>query len=142
MNCYTLKQKFSEYYKLSEEEVLEHWKNDVFSLDANVLLNLYRYTPKTREAFFDLLEQIKDRLWIPYQAGYEYQKNRLIVIRAQKEAYTHIRETLVKQKKHLVMPRAGDDEIGCFLHRPAQLFTQSPNLASECIKSLCVRRRT
>lgn len=93
-----MKDKFSEYYQLGETELKEHWKNDIFCFDANVLLNLYRYTPKTRDAFFNLFDQIKERIWITYQAAFEYQKNRLVVINAQKEAYKDIRETLLKKK--------------------------------------------
>lgn len=93
-----MKSKLSEYYKLSESEIKEHWEKDIFCFDANVLLNLYRYSPKTREAFFSLLEKVKDRIWITYQAAFEYQKNRLVVINAQREAYKEIRETLTKKK--------------------------------------------
>jgi hypothetical protein len=93
-----MQEKFSEYYKVNDVELKKHWEQDIFSFDANVLLNLYRYTPKTRDVFFDLLEQIKDRIWISYQAAFEYQKNRLIVINAQKEAYKDIRDTLDKKK--------------------------------------------
>ena len=83
---------------LSEKELKEHWEKDIFCFDANVLLNLYRYSPSTREAFFSLLEKVKDRIWITYQAAFEYQKNRLVVINAQREAYKDIRETLSKKK--------------------------------------------
>lgn len=93
-----MKNKFSEYYKLSKDELKSHWEKDIFCFDANVLLNLYRYSPSTREAFFNLLEKVKDRIWITYQAAFEYQKNRLIVINAQREAYKDIRETLTKKK--------------------------------------------
>ncbi|SFD37829.1 PIN-like domain-containing protein [Flavobacterium phragmitis] len=93
-----MKDKFSEYYKLNEPQLKEHWEKDIFCFDANVLLNLYRYSPSTREAFFSLLEKIEGRIWITYQAAFEYQKNRLVVINAQKEAYKDIRETLIKKK--------------------------------------------
>ncbi|ROH99526.1 PIN-like domain-containing protein [Chryseobacterium daecheongense] len=93
-----MKEKFSEYYKLNEKELKQHWEKDIFCFDANVLLNLYRYSPSTREAFFNLLEKVKDRIWITYQAAFEYQKNRLVVINAQREAYKDIRETLIKKK--------------------------------------------
>lgn len=93
-----MKDKFSEYYKIDDAEIKKHWEHDIFSFDANVLLNLYRYTPKTRNAFFDLLDKIKDRIWISYQAAYEYQKNRLNVINDQKEAYQEIRALLEKKK--------------------------------------------
>src|SRR3954468_24456320 len=96
-----MKDKFSEYYNIDDEELKKHWQQDVFSFDANVLLNLYRYTPNTRKAFFDLLTKIKDRIFIPYQAAYEYHKNRLTVINAQKAAYKEIRETLLKKKNEI-----------------------------------------
>lgn len=93
-----MKEKFSEYYKLEESEVKKQWQKDFFSFDANVLLNLYRYTPKTRDAFFNLLEKLKDRVWISYQAAFEYQKNRLDVINKQREAYDDIKNILEKKK--------------------------------------------
>ena len=96
-----MKDKFDEYYKLEEVILAEHWKKDNFCFDANVLLNLYRYTPKTRDAFFKLLGKIKDRIWIPYQVAFEYQKNRLTVINAQQEAYKQIRETLQSKKQEI-----------------------------------------
>jgi hypothetical protein len=96
-----MRDQFSEYYQIPDTQLSAHWKNDIFCFDANVLLNLYRYTPATRKAFFDLLGKIKDRIFIPYQAAFEYHKNRLIVISAQKTAYKDIRETLLKKKNEI-----------------------------------------
>lgn len=96
-----MKEMFSEYYKLSEEEIRFHWEKDIFCFDANVLLNLYRYTPSTRNAFFKVFEILSDRIWISYQAAYEYQKNRLSVINAQQQAYKDIREILDKKKNEI-----------------------------------------
>ena len=110
-----MKEKFSEYYQLTESEIKKHWDEDLFCFDANVLLNLYRYTPKTRNAFFSLLEKIKDRIWIPYQAAYEYQKNRLVVINAQKEAYDNIR-TILDQKKREIETKLNSFKKHPYLH--------------------------
>jgi hypothetical protein len=96
-----MRDQFSEYYQIPDTQLSAHWKNDIFCFDANVLLNLYRYTPATRKAFFDLLRKIKDRIFIPYQAAAEYHKNRLTVINAQKAAYKDIRETLLKKKNEI-----------------------------------------
>lgn len=96
-----MKNRFSEFYKLDEGVLKQHWQEDIFSFDANVLLNLYRYTPKTRDAFFNVLEKLKDRVWISYQAAFEYQRNRLKVIHTQKEAYDEIRKLLEKKKSEI-----------------------------------------
>lgn len=107
-----MKNTFSEYYKLSDSELTSHWANDLFCFDANVLLNLYRYTPKTRDAFFNVIESMKDRIWISYQAAHEYQKNRLIVIHAQQKAYQGIRETLQKKRGEI------DNKLNEFKRHP------------------------
>lgn len=102
-----MKNKLSEYYKLGDAELKKHWQEDIFSFDANVLLNLYRYTPKTRDTFFNILDKIKDRVWISYQAAFEYQKNRLIVISKQHEAYNEIR-SLLEAKKNEIETKLND----------------------------------
>jgi len=39
-----MKSKFPEYFKLTKKEIQELWENALFTLDANILLNLYRYS--------------------------------------------------------------------------------------------------
>lgn len=129
-----MKDKFSEYYKLDDAQLQEHWEKDTFSFDANVLLNLYRYTPKTRDAFFDLFEKIKDRIWISYQAAFEYQKNRLSVINAQTEAYKEIRKTLENKKGEI------EAQLNKFKKHPyletSELKTQIESAFQSIIKDL------
>lgn len=96
-----MKEKLSEYYRLDDDQLKKHWEQDIISLDANVLLNLYRYTPKTRDTFFSLLEKIKNRVWVSYQAAFEYQKNRLVVINKQHEAYIEIKALLDGKKNEI-----------------------------------------
>ncbi|MEH1165500.1 PIN-like domain-containing protein [Micromonospora sp. CPCC 205539] len=47
-------------------------------LDANVLLDLYRYTKAGREQVLSALELFakRQRLWLPYQVGIEFSRNR------------------------------------------------------------------
>ena len=77
------------------------WQECIFAFDANVLLNIYRYTPGTRESLFEILKRLKDRVWIPHQAAYEYQERRLDVISEQFEAYEDIQELLGKPLRQL-----------------------------------------
>lgn len=50
-------------------------------LDANVLLNLYRYTEQARDDVLSVLERLEDRLWIPHQVVVEFWLNREGVLR-------------------------------------------------------------
>ncbi len=75
-----MKNKFIGFYNPTSEEIDNAWKTGVFAFDANALLNLYRYTESTRKDFIMALKTIKDKLFLPYQAAYEYHDNRLGVI--------------------------------------------------------------
>ncbi|MCA1990479.1 MAG: PIN domain-containing protein [Coleofasciculus sp. S288] len=81
---------FRGYYKPTPAEFTQIWKHCIFSFDTNVLLHIYSYTPATRERFFEILNGFSDRIWIPHQVAYEYQKNRPHVIYAQQKAYGDI----------------------------------------------------
>ncbi len=81
---------FRGYYKPTPEEFAEIWQKCTFSFDTNVLLHIYSYTPQTRGRFFEILNKLKERIWIPHQVAYEYQKNRLYVISDQFKAYEDI----------------------------------------------------
>lgn len=87
---------FRGYYKPTPEEFAEIWEKCIFSFDANVLLHIYSYTPKTRERFFEILQGLNERIWIPHQVAYEYQKNRLYVISDQMKVYEEIEFLLNK----------------------------------------------
>lgn len=49
--------------------------------DANVLLNLYRYTDTARDDLFSVLERLEERLWVPHQVLAEFWRNRDGVLR-------------------------------------------------------------
>ena len=82
-----MKSKFPGYFKLSESEIKKMWGKALFTFDANILLNLYRYSDETKEEFFKILDKIKSRIWIPYQSAQEFFNNRLKVINQQEKAY-------------------------------------------------------
>jgi hypothetical protein len=89
-----MKDVFPGYYRPTESEFLKLWNECIFVLDANVLLNLYRYSVQTRSNLLEILNRIQSRLWVPHQAAFEYQRNRLNVISAQREAYEKIENLL------------------------------------------------
>ena len=79
---------FREYYTLSDEESELLLKKSFIALDANVLLNFYRYSNNTTDKFFQVLDALRERLWIPYQIGLEFHENRINEIISQKASYS------------------------------------------------------
>ncbi len=86
----TLRERFSSFYELTEEEKKTLWEEGVFYLDSSVLLSLYRYPETAREDMFKMLEAIKDRVWVPHHVGIEYHRNRLKVIQEQKDQFEQV----------------------------------------------------
>lgn len=82
-----MKSKFPGYYRPTKENFSKIWTNCWFVVDANVLLNLYRYSQGTSNQLIELFRQVQSRLWIPHQAASEYHRNRLKVISGETKAY-------------------------------------------------------
>lgn len=87
---------FPGYYPPTERDMAEMWHAAVFAVDANVLLNLFRYTAPTRDRLLTILERLQDRLWLPYQAAAEFHRNRLGVIASQETAYDKLTSDINK----------------------------------------------
>jgi len=77
---------FKGFYTGNIKENNEIYKlNDtIFVFDTNVILDLYRNNPDTISAIKKSIEQIKDRIFLPYFTALEYQRRRLGVIDDQK----------------------------------------------------------
>lgn len=109
-----MKTLFREYFYPSDTDIKEVWNDALIVFDTCALLNLYRYTEKTRESFIKILEAYKDRLWIPYQVAKEFLQDKKEVIKSQEKAYDEINKGLNdtihnvenifnKYKKHVVI---------------------------------------
>jgi hypothetical protein len=71
-----VRKEFPGHYPLSDLEFRRLWSECIFVFDTNVLLNLFKFSPKTREYFLSILDNVSERIWIPHQVGFEYHKHR------------------------------------------------------------------
>jgi len=99
-----MKETFFGFYRPSNEELSELWNSGTFILDANVLLNLYRYPKEARDDLLRILKTVSNRLWVPHQAALEYQENRLSVMAEQVRRYDEVGKVLEDARRKL---RAG-----------------------------------
>ncbi|MGY1892924.1 PIN-like domain-containing protein [Pseudomonas sp. SDT291_1_S447] len=81
-----MKSSFAGFYAPTPEQYEVLWKEALFVLDTNVLLNLYRLPTLARNELIGLLELLKDRIWIPHQVGLEFQRGRLTVIASERKS--------------------------------------------------------
>ncbi|MCD7971579.1 MAG: PIN domain-containing protein [Candidatus Azobacteroides sp.] len=96
-----MKTLFPGYSRKSDIDLNKMWKESVLIFDANVLLNLYRYSDYTRDTILDLIEKFSDRIWLPYQAALEYNRNRYEVIVEQEKAYNEFINKIEQIQKDL-----------------------------------------
>jgi predicted nucleic acid-binding protein len=119
---------FPGHFRPTEADFHELWSECIFAVDANVLLNLYRYSPDTRTALEVALQAVADRLFVPHQAAKEFLKNRLNVTAGQAEEYTKairaitdLSAMLANRKKHPFLP---EPELPQFTNQVDRLVTQ------------------
>lgn len=89
-----MKKNFPGHFQPTKREIDRLWENCLFTIDTNILLNLYRYSDSTRNEVLKVLRAMKDRLWLPHRAAQEYFNNRLGVISQQEKAYEEAIKTL------------------------------------------------
>ncbi len=53
-----MKNTFPGFVKKTKEEIQFLWENSTICFDANVLLNLYRYSNNTKDALIDLIKNL------------------------------------------------------------------------------------
>lgn len=98
-----MKETFKQYHQFTDEEFKQIRKDCLFVFDTNTLLNMYRYSRKTVDAYFKVLKELKEKkqLWIPYQVWYEFYENRIDVISEYEGSYDSVLLILEKAKKDI-----------------------------------------
>jgi hypothetical protein len=129
-----MKDVFKGYYSVEESVLKELWANEktLFVFDTNVLLNLYGYAKQTRGDFFNILQAVNEKLWIPYHVGLEYQRRRLSIIKNEKTVFNDIEINLGKIQKIF----KGDFEKLALKRRFPKLFENTEKLEKEINKSI------
>ena len=78
-------------FRISEKEEKELFKKGHVVFDSSALLSFYGYTDKISEEFFNkVFKALKNRLWLPAQVIYEFEKNREKVISKPKGEYLNL----------------------------------------------------
>lgn len=85
---------FPGHFRPTDKQFKKHWEESIFIVDANVLLNLYRYSEATRTELQEAITSLKGRIFIPHQAASEFLRNRLTVTSDQSKEYTSAIKTI------------------------------------------------
>lgn len=98
----TMRELFPQHYRPSESDFDGLFQNCIVAVDANVLLDFYRVQEKTREDLCNIFAGFQERFWVPYQAGLEFQRNRLKVRDEQRTLAAKVQVGLEESHAQLV----------------------------------------
>jgi PIN like domain len=90
---------FEGYRTPDAESYRQVLTSGIVAIDANVLLNLYRYADQARDDLLDVLKHLRDRLWVPHQALTEFWRNRGTVLRDPRDTDRTVKELRSAQGK-------------------------------------------
>lgn len=125
-----MRNKFS-WYLTQSHNIDDVWNNGILTVDANVLLDLYRYHEQTRENLLKAIEVWGGRVWLSHQAAEEFFRNRKKVIVSSEKTFKEALSTIADASKHLsgavdklrghrIVPRALIDKLGEAVAKPLE----------------------
>ncbi len=117
-----MKKHFPGQFPQSKSSIHKLWNSCTFVVDANILLNLYRYSDSTRSQFLHVLDSISDRVWLPHRAAEEYFDNRLSVIGQQEKAYDDTVHTIEALEQNLENARQHPFVAGTTMKKVTTVF--------------------
>lgn len=98
----SLDEGFVEHVPQTSADIADALRVGLLSLDANVLLNFYRYSPTARDALVAVLHAASDRVWVSHQAALEFWRNRCAVIDRRNAATEQISTAIDKNERSLI----------------------------------------
>ncbi|HHE4876657.1 PIN-like domain-containing protein [Morganella morganii] len=127
---------FEGFYDITLDEETEIFKSDktIFVFDANCFLNLYRCEEKTKKDFMDVTNNIKEKLWFPFQVGLEYQRNRLTVISKSLKDLNEIKKSLSEITSGISVFCEGDKNIKNKYHELHKKLIELKEGVSDTVK--------
>jgi hypothetical protein len=136
---------FQSYQQIADEEIETLWANASFVLDANVLLNLYRYRQSTQDNLLGVLAKLSatNPVWLPHHVALEFHRNRCRVMATQIKRHNTLKEAVTNAADRFktdVSKAAlnGEQQI----LDPVPLLTQIEEVANEFLKKLDEQRKT
>jgi hypothetical protein len=94
-----MKSKFAWYFGTTSPDMERVWKSGVLTVDANVLLDLYRYHKATCDSILAAIEAFGARVWISHQAASEFLANRKRVIASSEKTFGDARAAVEELSK-------------------------------------------
>ena len=97
-----MKKIFPGHYTPNDAYFQNLGENATIVLDTNVLLHLLRLGDKAREEVLDVLDKLKDRLWIPHQVALEFSRNWRTIERDNASILKSVEQEITESKEKCI----------------------------------------
>ncbi|MGA5206949.1 PIN-like domain-containing protein [Streptomyces variegatus] len=125
---------FDGFWRRSADEYKHAVHNYRISVDTNVLLELYRFTPKARDELLSVLYLLKDRLWVTHQVASEYYARRISAVKDHLGLYKTTPAALEAHERKAL------HEVNTFAKRCSLSSEERRNLADPISKAFAAVR--
>lgn len=82
-----MKNKFFWRLQPDQEHFEKLWNDAIFVFDTNILLDMYRAKKSTFNDIKKVLDEVSERIWLPYNVGDEYFNNRKSTIQSERSSF-------------------------------------------------------
>jgi len=96
-----MRKEYSWYFKPGSDEIEYIWRQGILTVDANVLLDLYRYHERTRNSLLESMQSFEGELWLSRQASEEFFQNRNKVIVSSNKTFKEARDEIEKLRSSI-----------------------------------------
>lgn len=100
-----MKTTLHQFFRPTKAEMDEMLANARICYDANVLLNIYRYSEETQSGLLDVFNAFVDRTYLPHQVALEYARNRAITLVEQIDLCQNTEAAFKKVLKDFIEPK-------------------------------------
>jgi predicted nucleic acid-binding protein len=121
---------FKEYFPF-KDDAIKVYEDSIIVLDTNVLLDLYRYNDQNRAKMFEILEVIKDRLYMPHWVAHEFMKNKKDIILEKVEFADNLTQVINKKCNEIRNSFTNSSPITPYLKNEPELRKQLNKLVTK-----------
>ncbi|MHB8233638.1 MAG: PIN-like domain-containing protein [Solirubrobacteraceae bacterium] len=112
---------FEGYRTATTANYVDLFRDGLVVPDANVLLNLYRFTSQARDDLLNVLERLGDRLWVPHQVLAEFWRNRENVLRDPRDTEKTAQDLLKAKEQATSIFRAWANRVSLPIDEASKL---------------------
>ncbi|WP_327639318.1 PIN-like domain-containing protein [Kribbella sp. NBC_00482] len=136
-----LSESFWGYRRPAEEVWREAYTKGVICLDANALLDMYRFSPAGRQEFLSVLNRLREKIFVPHHVALEFQVHRIDAVSERIDELNKMRTDATEAsgksvgiiRKLSQRARVAEGEVRSLLEKQSELAAETVRFIDDAI---------